>query len=48
MTVKELAIMMDDLDSRFSFVLGNMDAVRRMLQDSGTANFEAHCNANDV
>ena len=45
MTVKELAIMMDDLDSRFSFVLGNMDAVRRMLQDSGTANFEAHCNA---
>lgn len=45
MTVKELAIMMDDLDSRFSFVLDNMDAVRRMLQDSGTANFEAHCNA---
>lgn len=45
MTVKELAIMMDDLDSRFSFVLDNLDAVRRMLQDSGTANFEAHCNA---
>ena len=45
MTVKELAIMMDDLDSRFSFVLDNLDAVRRMLQDSGTANFEKHCNA---
>lgn len=45
MTVKELAIMVDDLDSRFSFVLDNLDAVRRMLQDSGTANFENHCNA---
>lgn len=45
MTTKELAVMIDDLDTRFSFVLDNLDAVRRMLQDSGTANFEAHCNA---
>lgn len=45
MTAKELALMLDDLDVRFSFVLDNMDAVRRMLQDSGTANFESHCNA---
>lgn len=45
MTVKKLAIMVDDLGTRFSFALDNLDAVRRMLQDSGTANFEAHCNA---
>lgn len=45
MTAKELARMIDDLGVRFSFVLDNLDAVRRMLQDSGTANFESHCNA---
>lgn len=45
MTTKDLAIMLDDLDSRFSFVLANMDAVRRMLRDSGTANFDKHCDA---
>lgn len=37
MTTKDLAVMIDDLDSRFTCVLANMDAVRRMLQDSGTA-----------
>ena len=45
MTTKELARMIDDLDSRYSFVLDNLDAVHRMLQDSETANFDAHCNA---
>ena len=45
MTIKDLARMIDDLDVRFSFVLDNLDAVRRMLQDSGAANFEKHCNA---
>lgn len=45
MTTKELARMLDDLDTRYSFVLDNLDAVRRMLQDSGAANFEKHCNA---
>lgn len=45
MTTKELARMIDDLDARYSFVLDNLDAVRRMLRDSGTANFDAHCNA---
>lgn len=45
MTTKELARMIDDLDVRYSFVLDNLDAVRRMLQDSRTANFDAHCNA---
>lgn len=45
MTTKELAHMIDDLDTRYSFALDNLDAVRRMLQDSGTANFDKHCNA---
>lgn len=46
MTKKELSCMLDDLDTRFSFVLDNMDVVRRMLQDNGVANFEKNCNAN--
>lgn len=45
MTAKDLAVMIDDLDTRFSCVLANMDTVRRMLQNSGTANFEKHCEA---
>lgn len=45
MTAKELARSLDDLESRFGFALDNMDVVRRTLQDNGTANFEANCNA---
>lgn len=44
-TMKELALSLDDLESRFGFALNNMDVVRRTLQDEGTANFEANCNA---
>lgn len=44
-TMKELAVGLDDLESRFGFALNNMDVVRRTLQDEGTANFESNCNA---
>ena len=43
MNARKFSMQLDDIDSRFLFVLSNMDAVRRMLLDSGSANFENHC-----